>query len=104
MSAPTFAERVAQDRRRAVLSILGSVEGFALNEDILTRELARLRLGVVTQDDMRGLVAWLERQGLVAVERIAIAAEAAELWTVAATRAGRDVARGAAWPGVADPL
>lgn len=101
-ASPSFAERLAQDRRGAVLRILAAAEGFGLNEDLLTRELLRARFGVVTQDDMRGLLSWLERQGLVTVERLADAG--AEFWAVAATRAGRDVARGAEHPGVAQPL
>lgn len=112
----TFAERVAEDRRAAVLRILEAAEGHSLNEDILVRELMRLRMGVVTQDDMRGLLTWLERQGLVAIEQLAGAATPAgsaagargacggALWIAQATRAGRDVARGAKHPGVAQPL
>lgn len=95
----TFAERLAEDRRGAILRILGTVEGHALNEDLLTRELLRARFGQVTQDDMRGLLAWLERQGLVEIERLE-----GDLWAVTATRAGRDVARGAEHPGIAQPL
>ncbi len=98
----SFAERLAADRRGAVLRILGAAEGFALNEDLLTRELLRARFGAVTQDDMRGLLSWLERQGLVSIEKLAHGGT--ELWAVTATRAGRDVARGAEHPGVAQPL
>lgn len=98
----TFAERLAEDRRRAVLEILAAVEGFALNEDLLCRELLRLRTGIVTRDDLRALLAWLERQALVTLERLAVTD--GELWTATTTRAGRDVARGAAHPGVAAPL
>ena len=65
----------------------------------VSRELLRARFGVVTRDDMRGLLAWLERQALVEVERLE-----GDLWAVTATRAGRDVARGAEFPGVAVPL
>lgn len=101
--APNFAERLAADRRGACLRILTAAEGFALNEDLLTRELLRARFGTVTRDDMRGLLAWLERQGLVEIERLADA-PGGELWAVTATRAGRDVARGAEHPGVAQPL
>jgi hypothetical protein len=100
----SFAERVAEDRRAALLRILEAAEGHSLNEDILVRELMRLRLGVVTQDDMRGLLTWLERQGLVAVEQLAGASTHGALWIAQATRAGRDVARGAKHPGVAQPL
>ena len=98
----TFAERLAEDRRATVLQILLAVEGHGLNEDLLVRELTRLRAGVVTRDDMRGLLGWLERQALVALE--VLPAGGGELWTATATRLGRDVARGAAWPGVAAPL
>lgn len=99
----SLAERIAQDRRAAVLHILLAVEGHALNEDLLTRELTRLRAGVVTHDDMRGLLLWLERQALVVLERLEDG-RGGELWTATATRAGRDVARGAAHAGVAAPL
>jgi hypothetical protein len=97
--AKTFAERLAEDRRGAILRILGTVEGHALNEDLLTRELLRQRFGQVTRDDMRGLLAWLQRQNLVEIEHIE-----GDLWAVTATRAGRDVARGADHPGIAQPL
>jgi hypothetical protein len=100
----TFAERLLEDRRRAVLLLLSTADGFALNEDVLARELARIRVGAVTRDDLRGLLAWLERQGLVTVERLASPAVEGELWAATATRAGRDVARGASHPGVAAPL
>jgi hypothetical protein len=71
----------------------------ALNEDLLTRELQRQRFGQVTRDDMRGLLSWLDRQGLVEIERLE-----GDLWAVTASRAGRDVARGAEHPGIAQPL
>jgi hypothetical protein len=101
----TFAERLAQDRRALVLRTLTAVEGHALNEDILVRELLRMRAGVTTQDDMRAILVWLERQALVTIERLPGEAPAqGEMWTATATRAGRDVARGAAWPGVSAPL
>lgn len=99
----TLAERIAEDRRAAVLQVLLAVEGHGLNEDLLTRELTRLRAGVVTRDDMRGLLGWLERQALVTLERLEDG-RGGELWTATATRLGRDVARGAAWAGVAAPL
>lgn len=99
----TLAERLAQDRRAAVLAVLLAVEGHALNEDLLCRELMRLRTGAVTRDDMRALLGWLERQALVTLE-VLPAGRNGELWTAQATRLGRDVARGAAWAGVAAPL
>ena len=101
----TLAERLAQDRRRLLLELLQQVEGHGLNEDMLVRELTRLRLGVVTRDDMRGLISWLERQGLVEIEKLQDERRpGGELWLAQATRQGRDVARGARHPGVADPL
>lgn len=100
----SFAERLAEDRRAALLRILEAAEGHSLNEDILARELMRLRAGVVTQDDMRGLLAWLERQGLVVVEHLSGPGTHGAIWIARATRAGRDVARGARHPGVAQPL
>lgn len=101
----SFAETLAADRRRAVLTILHAAEGFALNEDLLVRELNRVRLGVCTRDDIRALLAWLDRQGLVELEQLPAAPAIPEgLWTATATRAGRDVARGASHPGVAAPL
>lgn len=101
----TLAERMAADRRGAILRLLLAAEGFALNEDILAAELRRVRFGVPTRDDVRALLAWLERQGLVAVEHLADSPAAdGALWIATATRAGRDVARGAAHPGVAAPL
>jgi hypothetical protein len=98
----SFQQRLAEDRRAAVLQILTEVEGHALNEELLAKELMRARFGIVTQEDMRGILAFLERQGLVAVERLAHAG--GELWAVTATRSGRDVARGASHPGVARRL
>lgn len=103
--AVKLAERMAEDRRGVVLRMLLSAEGHSLNEDLLSRELTRLRIGTVTRDDMRGLMAWLERQGLVEIEKLEGAdLPEGELWIAKATRAGRDVARGAAHPGVAVPL
>ena len=100
----TLAERLAEDRRATVLRILEAAEGHALNEDILVRELQRLRMGVVTQDDMRALLTWLERQGLLAVEKLSGPGTHGAMWLAEATRLGRDVARGAKHPGVAQPL
>lgn len=112
----SFADRLQEDRRGAVLRILAAAEGHSLNEDLLTRELMRARYGAVTQDDMRGLLAWLQRQGLIEIERLATpaahagsaagarSADDGALWLAQATRAGRDVARGAEHPGVAQPL
>ena len=99
----TLAERLAADRRAAVLQILLAVDGHGLNEDLLVRELTRLRAGVVTRDDMRGILGWLERQALVTLE-VLEDGRGGQLWTATATRLGRDVARGAAWAGVAAPL
>jgi hypothetical protein len=98
----TFAERLAEDRRGAILQVLNAVEGFSLNENLLTKELLHARFGTLTRDDMRGLLAWLERQNLVEIERLPAGADT--LWAVTATRAGRDVARGADHPGIAQPL
>ena len=101
----SFAETLLADRRRAVLSILATADGFALNEDLLVRELSRVRMGICTRDDMRALLAWLERQGLVLLEQLPAAAAFPDgLWTATVTRAGRDVARGATHPGIAPPL
>lgn len=101
----TLAERMAEDRRLAILRLLQAAEGFSLNEDILAAELRRVRFGVPTRDDVRALLAWLERQGLLAVERLADGPLAdGTLWVASATRQGRDVAAGAAWPGVSRPL
>jgi len=101
----SFAEAMQADRRRAALVILAAAEGFVLNEDLLVRELGRVRLGIMTRDDMRALLSWLERQGLCVVEQLAPAPAIPDgMWTATATRAGRDVARGATHPGVAPPL
>lgn len=99
----TLADRLAADRRGIILRLLTEMEGHALNEDTLARELARLRIGIITRDDLRALLVWLERAGLLTLEHLADA-PGGDLWVAAATRQGRDVARGAAWPGVAAPL
>lgn len=99
----SLQQRLAEDRRAAVLQILAEVEGHSLNEELLAKELMRARFGIVTHEDMRAILAFLERQSLVTIERLP-RGDGSELWAATATRSGRDVARGAAHPGVARPL
>jgi len=61
-----------------------------------------MRAGFAGRDDVRALLAWLERQQLIVVERLSGGtAQPGEMWVATATRAGTEVAKGRSFPGVA---
>lgn len=90
-----------EDRRLVILRCLSEAHDYALNESLIEKMLARLRLGVVGRDILRAQLAWLEAHGLVAVERMAVGGR--ELWVGTLTKTGQEVAGGRPWPGVARP-
>jgi DNA-binding transcriptional ArsR family regulator len=93
-----------EDQRLAVLRTLGEADGYRLNESVLKAALTTMAL-TVGQDDVRAHLTWLERQGLVRVERLPMPTTG-ELWVAVLTPAGDDVRRGRSFPGVkrAEPL
>lgn len=93
----TFGERMAQDRRLAILKLLGRTPGYRANESLL--HLALEDFGHrISRDQVRTELCWLAEQGLVASEEIA------GLIIATATRRGLDVAEGKATvPGVKRP-
>jgi DNA-binding transcriptional ArsR family regulator len=90
-----------EDRRLVILKCLSEAHDYALNEGLVERMLARLRLGVVGHDVLRAHLAWLEQHGLVTVEKLQDAGR--ELWIGKLTKAGLEVAQGRPWPGIARP-
>lgn len=86
----------AQQRLVILRSLLDI--GGAANESILNDCLDQLGTGRVTRDRVKTLLAWLEGQGLVRIERLATV-QVAHL-----TGRGQDVAEGRATvPGVKKP-
>jgi DNA-binding transcriptional ArsR family regulator len=90
-----------EDRRLVILRCLSEAHDYSLNETLVERMLARLRLGVVGRDVLRAHLAWLETHGLVTVEKLDAGGEM--LWIGKLTRTGLEVAQGRPWPGVARP-
>ena len=86
----------AQQRLVILRSLLDI--GGAANESILNDCLDQLGTGRVTRDRVKTLLAWLEEQGLVRIERL-VQVQVAHL-----TGRGQDVAEGrASVPGVKKP-
>jgi len=87
----SFGELLAENRRLIVLRALTEVARFEANESVL-------RLGLqqfghhVGGDIVRADLEFLERHGLIVVERIRV--ERGELWVAKLTGAGEDVAKG----------
>ena len=91
-----------EDRRLVILKCLSEAHDYSLNESLLEKMLARLRLGVVGRDVLRAHLVWLETHGLVTVEKLPDGT-GGELWIGKLARTGLEVAQGRPWPGVARP-
>ena len=93
-----FADLVAEDQRLRILQLLTEAEGYDLNIHILRDALARVGHRP-SADRLRGELAWLEEQGLVATEMVG------SIVVATATARGLDAAQGRARvPGVKRPL
>jgi len=91
---------MAEDRRLAILLTLYESSGYELNEDTLKLAL-RTMAHVVTQDVLRGDLAWLADAGLVRNEEQRV--NSGVLWIAHLTGKGQDVADGVPYPGIARP-
>ncbi|WP_439596474.1 hypothetical protein [Falsiroseomonas sp.] len=58
-------------------------------------------LGVISPDELRGYMTWLEGQRLVEIERLPV--PSGLLWVATLTGNGVAVTQGKRWPGVAEP-
>lgn len=97
MPAPSFPETIRADRRLCVLQILDGAADYSAHPHLLRAALGPLG-HQATMDMLRGDLAWLAEQGLVAITDVS-GASVARL-----TEQGEDVARGRALlPGVARP-
>ncbi len=97
MSAPSYPATVCADRRLCVLQILDGAADYSAHPGLLRAALPPLGHHP-SMDMLRGDLAWLAEQGLVAITD-ASGASVARL-----TEQGEDVARGRALlPGVARP-
>lgn len=97
----TFQKLMDEDRRLCILRCLSEAEGRSLNEDLLLRVVGFYRLGVISADDLRGYLTWLEGQRLVEIEKLD--APSGVLWVATLTANGVAVTQGRRWPGIAEP-
>ncbi len=98
MTDLSYAERLAQDRRGILLRALDeSGAPFSLVERSL-RTVLDLTGHKVSTLEMRADLEWLERGGLVRIERQAV--QSGEVWVVQLLDEGQVVARGRAHQGV----
>lgn len=98
----SLQQLIDEDRRLVILRSLAEAHDYSLNESLIEKMLARLRLGIVGRDVLRGQITWLEQQGLVRIERLDLNSER-ELWVAQLTKLGGEVAGGRPWPGIARP-
>jgi hypothetical protein len=89
---------ITQDQRAAILLTLGEADGYRLNDSVLRSALSTMALPV-GRDEVRGQLDWLQRQGLVRVERLQTATSG-ELWIATLTASGDEVRQGRPYPGV----
>lgn len=93
----SFEERVAEDRRLALLRGLERSINYESNDSLLTM-VARDCGHAVSRDRVRADLIWLKEQGLVIVEQIS------DAWIVTLTQPGLDcvsgdvVVPGIKWP------
>lgn len=87
----SFAERLAEDRRLAILKALAQMPGYQANEGVLRTALDHVGLRV-GRDAVRADLTWMEDFRLVRIERLP--AHGAELWVATLTGSGDDVAHG----------
>ncbi|MBX9873364.1 MAG: hypothetical protein K2X84_00800 [Beijerinckiaceae bacterium] len=97
----SFQQLLDEDRRLCVLRCLWEADGRSLNEDLLLRMVGFYRLGVISADDLRGYMTWLEGQRLVTLEKLPV--PSGVLWVATLTGTGVAVAEGKRWPGIAQP-
>ena len=93
----SYSKLFAEHLRLAILQVLEQDADYAHNETVLQSALAALGHGIGS-DRLRGELAWLAEQGLLAVE------DASGMQVATLTLRGADVALGRARiPGVARP-
>ncbi|WP_111745593.1 VpaChn25_0724 family phage protein [Salinisphaera orenii] len=94
-----FAERLAADRRLAILRLLNEAPEYTCNSSVL-HGLLHDRGYRVSRDQVAGDIDWLAEQSLVEAEQLKIPG----LRVITLTRRGADIATGAAIiTGVARP-
>ncbi len=86
-----------QDRRALILSSLDEAGGNRLS-DLSVKSVLALFAHLISTDQVRTDLHWLEQQGLVRVQREV--STGGEIWMVQLLDLGQDVARGLSHPGV----
>lgn len=94
MTAKTFTEHMAEDRRLVVLRLLEESNDYSANQFILHQALSPMG-HAVSHDTVEGDLEWLREQRLITLE------QPGEVKIARLTDRGADVARGRAhYPGV----
>lgn len=94
-----FKQIQDEDQRYVILRVLSEDTDYTVNEAVLQRALKAVG-HAISQDRLRGHLAWLEEQSLVTIETVGTGMQLATL-----TTRGLDVAeKRATVPGVARPL
>lgn len=94
----SFGDMLREDRRGVILCALDEAGAFRLAEGTVKSVLGSFGHNV-SAAEVRGDLDWLDKQGLLRLERAPLAS-GAELWTAQLLEAGQDVARGVRHPGV----
>lgn len=98
MSAKTYSDIVAEDRRLVILRTLEASAGYEANESMVVM-IVRQFGHAVSRDQIRTDFGWLKEQGLITVEEIATTVQIATL-----TQRGLETAQGfVTTPGVKRP-
>lgn len=87
----SFAERMAEDRRLALLQALAEMPGYEANETVLRTALDHVGFRA-SRDVVRAEMTWLSDFNLLRIERLA--GPHNELWVGHLTGAGQDVTAG----------
>lgn len=100
MSAPSYSELLAEDRRAFILGSLEQADDYRQNDLALKVILDRFghRVG---RDIVRADLTWLQQHGLLRVEMLGGSEGGASVWLAKLTEPGLDVAQGRVHPGVA---
>lgn len=98
----TFAERLAEDRRLAILRLLERSSRYEANQSLIAAALRDFG-HAVSHDQVRDDLAWLEQQGLATVEEIATISIARLTQRGLETAAGIVVTPGVKRPGPGRP-
>lgn len=94
----SIRDTIAEHQRLCVLRLLSAAPTYALNDSILRGGLNDFGLGI-GRDELRGMLTWLESNGLLTLAAPVETAIVARL-----TERGLDIAEGrAAYPGVHKP-